>query len=96
MAIISCPQCGKSVSDAAQQCPHCGYHLTNMQQQQQPKANDQSSMAIFQVLSVLCYIFAVADVLCFYILDIDLTGLSFSPIIACGLGWLFSTIAGKN
>lgn len=25
MALIYCPQCGKSVSDKAVSCPHCGF-----------------------------------------------------------------------
>ena len=25
MALISCPECGKQVSDAAQSCPDCGF-----------------------------------------------------------------------
>ena len=25
MAIVSCPECGKDLSDAANFCPHCGY-----------------------------------------------------------------------
>lgn len=51
---------------------------------------------MLNVLSILCYVFAVLDVALFYIFDIDLTGLWFSPIIACGLGWLFSALAGKD
>ena len=27
MALITCPECGKSVSDQAQSCPHCGFPL---------------------------------------------------------------------
>ncbi|WP_366944958.1 zinc-ribbon domain-containing protein [uncultured Bilophila sp.] len=27
MALVSCPECGKEISDAAQSCPHCGYEL---------------------------------------------------------------------
>ena len=28
MAMISCPNCGKPVSDKAEKCPHCGFELT--------------------------------------------------------------------
>ena len=24
MALIKCPECGKSISDKAEKCPHCG------------------------------------------------------------------------
>lgn len=27
MALISCPECGKEISDAARSCPHCGYAI---------------------------------------------------------------------
>ena len=27
MALITCPECGKSVSEYAETCPHCGYRL---------------------------------------------------------------------
>jgi len=27
MALVACPECGKSVSDKARSCPHCGYPL---------------------------------------------------------------------
>lgn len=51
---------------------------------------------MFYVLSVLCYIFAIADIALFYLCDIDLTGFSFSPVIACGLGYLFSWLGGNK
>lgn len=27
MALITCPECGRQVSDAAQVCPNCGYPI---------------------------------------------------------------------
>ena len=27
MALVSCPECGKKISDAARSCPHCGYAI---------------------------------------------------------------------
>jgi uncharacterized membrane protein YvbJ len=27
MALTTCPKCGKTVSDRALKCPHCGYNL---------------------------------------------------------------------
>ena len=29
MALISCPECGKQISDAANTCPHCGFPITS-------------------------------------------------------------------
>lgn len=28
MALITCPECGKQISEATPACPHCGYQLT--------------------------------------------------------------------
>ena len=28
MALVSCPECGKEISDTARSCPHCGYSAT--------------------------------------------------------------------
>lgn len=27
MALVSCPECGNEISDAARSCPHCGYAM---------------------------------------------------------------------
>lgn len=32
MSLISCPECGKEVSDKAQSCPNCGCHLHGTQE----------------------------------------------------------------
>jgi uncharacterized membrane protein YvbJ len=29
MALISCPECGKQISNAANSCPHCGFPICN-------------------------------------------------------------------
>lgn len=28
MSLITCPECGQSISDKAAACPHCGYPLS--------------------------------------------------------------------
>ena len=37
MALVSCPECGKEISDAARSCPHCGYPIA-----QEPQPQDMS------------------------------------------------------
>ena len=37
MALVSCPECGKEISDAAQSCPHCGHPIA-----QEPQPRDMS------------------------------------------------------
>ena len=34
MAIISCPQCAKSISDKHKQCPHCECQVTDLSNEQ--------------------------------------------------------------
>jgi len=36
MALIDCPECGKQVSDSAPSCPHCGYVLTQQEDDEEP------------------------------------------------------------
>ena len=47
---------------------------------------------IFRVLSVLCYIFAIADLLLCNIFGIDITGVRWSPIVAGVVGAIFGWI----
>jgi len=42
MALISCPECGKEISDKAFACPHCGNPM-NPQPQQQVDGEEQAS-----------------------------------------------------
>lgn len=37
MALISCPSCGKEVSDKALACPGCGYDLSELHKAEKPK-----------------------------------------------------------
>ncbi len=30
MALISCPECGKQISDSTPSCPHCGYQFSTI------------------------------------------------------------------
>jgi len=44
MALISCPECAKSVSEKARSCPHCGYPI-------RPEAGMQSGYAGYEYKS---------------------------------------------
>lgn len=41
MALITCPECGKEISDRVKACPHCGYPLVEEPQQEQPASAPQ-------------------------------------------------------
>ena len=39
MALIRCPECNREVSDAAKNCPHCGFPLHIVENGEQPKSD---------------------------------------------------------
>ena len=41
MALITCPECGKEVSERVKNCPHCGYPMSQEADQSQPSAPQQ-------------------------------------------------------
>ena len=43
MALITCPECGKSISDSDETCPHCGYPVQSLNR---VKGNISEKMAI--------------------------------------------------
>lgn len=71
MALISCPSCGKTISDKAKQCPHCGYSLGNENSQlQYGTASAQLSkwqLQLFyaiKILTVFLFLESVYSFLC--------------------------------
>lgn len=69
MALITCPECGHSVSDTAESCPKCGYDISKANKDFKPvivKLSEPSikelrkiPMVIFSVLIVGCLILAL-------------------------------------
>lgn len=49
MALITCPDCGKSVSDVAPTCPHCGRPI-------KPVPKGETEGCFLQTLNVGCVI----------------------------------------
>jgi len=45
MALISCPECGRPISDIAKRCPGCGYPL-NLQQVKSSITNDMANIKV--------------------------------------------------
>jgi ribosomal protein L37E len=63
MALIKCPECGKEVSDKANNCLNCGYPLNNdnaivneiKEQSRQEKIDKTNKMfKIFLILAIVC------------------------------------------
>lgn len=43
MALITCPECNKQISDSASSCPNCGYQFTSEKIEAIKKAEQQKS-----------------------------------------------------
>lgn len=41
MALITCPECGKEISDVVKACPHCGYPIVSEEKQSVPSNTPQ-------------------------------------------------------
>ncbi|MDR1594939.1 MAG: zinc-ribbon domain-containing protein [Prevotellaceae bacterium] len=103
-----CTNCGKQIEDGSKFCSHCGTTLTeqtnvaqpanaetNTQNQEnfQTEAKTEKNMSLI-VLAYICWGFAVID-FCGMFFEYDLTGVSWSPLVAGGIGYLFSYL-GNN
>lgn len=55
--LIQCPECKKEVSDAAQNCPHCGYAIKKAPENKSSKETNKS--AAFQFLAIGACIIAI-------------------------------------
>ncbi|WP_157957817.1 zinc-ribbon domain-containing protein [Aliidiomarina celeris] len=66
MAIISCPDCGKKVSDKAASCQHCGFMLgahdaESLQRKMQMKKSEKLNALVGQqMLAILLFIAGIA------------------------------------
>jgi len=58
MALINCPECGKSISDKASACPHCGNPIAEPPTQQQPPTQVKK-FNIQKLLAVLLTVFSL-------------------------------------
>lgn len=54
MALMSCPECSKEISDAVSSCPHCGYPLREPQAHDTgPAPSKRKRLLIFAVCSLV-------------------------------------------
>jgi len=61
MALISCPECKKEVSDQAAACPHCGYDLHKVEKEK--KSEEKKSATQFGCLMAIIAFVAIIAVL---------------------------------
>ena len=59
MALVSCPECGKEISDAAQSCPHCGHPIQEPQPQDAPPVPRKSKRPVIIAACVLALVAVV-------------------------------------
>lgn len=66
MALTTCPECKKEISDKAKACPSCGYELNAPQKQLCPKCNlepipikKKQSVSAGGILGALLFIIAI-------------------------------------
>lgn len=87
MGLISCPECGKEISDAALSCPHCGYSLKSAAQTTEPVIN--VTVDAGNKSSVKCPRCHSSNLQA--ISDVQGKGASFWKICCCGLLGLCGT-----
>ena len=65
MALISCPECGKELSDATPACPHCGYPLSSVQTVV-PTANPSRKRGFVLAAAILATLYTLFAIAFFY------------------------------
>ena len=53
MALIKCPECGKSISDKAEKCPHCGIPSEYFPKNGQKVENNSESIDYEKLSNIL-------------------------------------------
>lgn len=71
MALITCPECKKKVSDSAESCPNCGYQLTpekivEIKKTQKTTAAKTRVRVIMAVVGFLAFFFIVSFIHSYY------------------------------
>lgn len=59
MALVSCPECGKEISDAAHTCPHCGHPFQESQPHDASPVPRKSKRPIITAACVLVFVAVV-------------------------------------
>ena len=55
MALINCPECGKEISDRAENCPHCGFPITKQDKKSFNK------IKIWEIVFLLSFIICIVS-----------------------------------
>lgn len=63
MALITCPECGKEISDSAEKCIHCGYPLKAKAESKPAAGNKANKLVIVLAILLLIAIGAIVGIL---------------------------------
>lgn len=85
MALVSCPECGKEISDTARACPHCGYAIRETaagQTKRTPLTEKAPSRASGIFLCIGGMVMALGSLLfCLFLLPFGIIGLVVSVMM---------------
>ena len=91
--MIKCKECNKEVSSEAKTCPHCGIQIKLDLIGQVNQLISKDKKKILKIISYILYALSVIDFCFGNFFNIDLTGVSWSPIAFVILGF-FASKAG--
>lgn len=98
VALISCPECGKQISDSTPTCPHCGYRFSVDTAPISPPSSTEIKPSKSNIPVGVIAVLAGIVVIVFSIPFIGVFGLGifgiFSGVVLLGLG--FSSITGMH
>lgn len=87
MALITCPECGKQISETTPSCPHCGYQLSTQPNTTGPAPTKIGEVKTNPLVGISCMILGIIGVLASFLFG----PLFFFPIIGAFLllfaGW---------
>ena len=81
LALMSCPECSKEISDAAQACPHCGYAIREAATNQiKPEKKPSRASGTFLCTGGMVMVFG-SLLLCVVLLPVGVVGLVISAMM---------------
>lgn len=109
MINIKCPSCGapnvEQIDEGKYQCPYCGTEFNYPSNEEESAITndevinsgdqDERSTNIFDILEWVFYVIAAID-FCGMFFGYDLTGVSWSPIAFCTIGYVFNWLANNK
>ena len=100
MAMIQCPECGKSISDTAVSCPNCGYQPINTNTQYKKIIPGRGFGISSMVMGILGAIYGLSAFISAYTepeyTRAFIIGTTILPILFAILALVFGLVAGSK